>query len=259
LVIEELANQACMKGISHQIILMIEMGDLREGIMPECLEDVVNKVVKLDGIELVGLGTNLACFGGIQPSQQKMDILSRIAENIELKFKLSFQYISGGNSANYNWFKSTYDSGRVNHLRIGESIFLGVETIKRNPIPGLFTDAFNMVSEVTELKTKPSSPYGEKGQNAFGQKLDFEDKGNIPRAILGIGLQDVAVSGLNPNIDITILGAGSDHIIIDPKKTNLGIGDEVTFSLNYAALLSAMTSPYVEKTTAPAYELSGIL
>jgi len=257
-VIEELARQARSIGISHQIILMVEMGDLREGILPESLNEVVSAVLQLEGIELIGIGTNLACFGGIQPSQTKMDALSSMAEDIEQKFHLPLHYISGGNSANYTWFRSTHDPGRINHLRIGESIFLGVETLKRAPIPHLFTDAFELVAEVTELKSKPSAPYGEKGQNAFGQKLHFEDKGDMPRTILGIGQQDVNVSGLHPNIDITILGAGSDHIIIDPKKNNLRLGDEVAFSLNYAALLSVMTSPYVEKTTAPAYEPAGI-
>lgn len=259
IVIQELAKHAQLQGLTHQIILMIEMGDLREGIMPESVESMVRRILKIENIELVGLGTNLACFGGIHPSQQKMDLLSRLTKNIEQKFQLSFTYLSGGNSANYNWFLSTQDPGRINHLRIGESIFLGVETMDRHPIPGLYTDAFQLIGEVTELKTKPSVPYGERGENAFGQKLPFEDKGTIPRAILGFGLQDVAVSGLTPIIDITLLGAGSDHLLIDPKKTNLKVGDEVGFNLNYAALLSAMTSPYVEKCIEPAYEYAGIL
>jgi len=258
-VIEELDKQARIAGTTHKIILMIEMGDLREGIMPESIDDVVENILKFENIDLLGIGTNLACFGGVQPSQQKMDILSRFAKNIEQKFELSLQYISGGNSANYNWFNSISDKGRVDQLRIGESIFLGVETVNRDPIPGLHNDAFSLFAEITELKTKPSLPYGTKGQNALGQKVHFKDMGNIPRAILGIGLQDVFVPGLKPKTDITILGAGSDHIIINPKKTNLRISDNVEFSLNYAALLSAMTSPYVEKVIEPSYEYSGIL
>ena len=246
-VIEELARQARHIGVIHRIILMVEMGDLREGIMPESLNEIVTEVLKLKGIELVGIGTNLACFGGIQPSQEKMEVLSILAEDVEQKFHLSLHYISGGNSANYNWFKSTHDSRRINHLRIGESIFLGVETVNRDPIPDLLTDAFKLITEVTELKIKPSLPFGEKGQNALGQKIATKDKGAIPRAILGIGQQDVMVSGLIPKMAITILGASSDHMIIDPEKNNLKIGDEVAFNLNYAALLSAMTSPYVEK------------
>lgn len=258
-VIEELGRQARRKGITHQIILMIEMGDLREGIMPESLDGVVNEVLKLEGIELVGLGTNLACFGSIQPDQEKMDSLSKLANQIERKFQLKLRYISGGNSANYNWFKSTHDTGRINQLRIGESIFLGVEPVHRHPIPDQFIDAFTLVAEVCELKTKPSVPYGETGQNAFGHVLQFTEKGEIPRAILGMGLQDVDVSGLKPKLDIDILGAGSDQMIIDPKNTDMYVGDEVSFNLNYAALLSVMTSPYVEKSMTLSYERQRIL
>jgi len=258
-IIEELSRQARAKGIIHQIILMIEMGDLREGIMPESLNGVVNEVIKMEGIELVGLGTNLACFGSIKPDQEKMDSLSKLANQIERKFHLKLRYISGGNSANYNWFKSTHDTGRINQLRIGESIFLGVEPLHRNHIPDLFTDAFTVVTEVSELKIKPSIPYGETSQNAFGHVLHFTDKGEIPRVILGMGLQDVDVSGLTPKLDIEILGAGSDQMIIDPKDMDLCIGDEVSFNLNYAALLSAMTSPYVEKSMTLPDECEGIL
>jgi predicted amino acid racemase len=188
-----------------------------------------------------------------------MDTLSTLATQIEGKFQLKFQYISGGNSANYNWFTSTPDTGRINLLRIGESIFLGVEPIQREPIQQLFTDAFTLVAEVSELKIKPSVPYGETGQNAFGHVLQFIENGETFRAILGVGLQDVDVDGLMPALNIDILGAGSDQMIIDPKEIVFHIGDEVSFNPNYAALLAAMTSPYVEKSMILPYECQGIL
>ena len=61
-------------------------------------------------------------------------------------------------------------------------------------------------------------------------------------------MQDVLVAGLTPCADIEILGASSDHILIDAKELDLKVGDEVEFNLNYGALLSAMTSPYVAKS-----------
>ena len=259
IVIKELSNQACIRGVTHQIILMVEMGDLREGLMISSLDHVVSEVLKLEGIELVGIGTNLACLNRIKPNKQKMDLLSTIAKGIEQKFHISLRYVSGGNSANYHWFKSTEDVGSVNHLRLGESIFLGIDPTNSLPIPELHTDIFNIITEVTELKTKPSVPFGEQGQSTFGHSLITSKRKETPRAILGMGLQDVDISGLTPNIDLDILGVGSDHIIIDPKDNLMTIGQEVSFNLNYAALLSAMTSPYVEKTMAPSHEFEGIL
>jgi len=236
-VIKELSKFAVKQDTTHKIILMVELGDLREGIMPSDLGKTVNEVIGLKGIELAGIGTNLACFGGIKPDDKKMEYLSSIAKDIEDKFKLKLEFVSGGNSANYDWFMSTKDVGKINNLRLGESIFLGCETLERKPIPGLFTDAFTLIAEVIESKIKPSLPYGDIHQDAFGNTPKFIDRGLIKRAILGLGLQDVLISGLTPMLDIDILGASSDHIIIDAKQTELKVGNTVEFKLNYGALL----------------------
>ncbi len=246
-VIKRLSRSSVKQGITHKIILMVELGDLREGIMPSDLENVVKEIIVLKGIELVGVGTNLACFGGIEPDEEKMEYLSTIVKNIEEKFGLTLAIVSGGNSANYSWFISTKDTGKINNLRLGESIFLGCETLYRKNIPGLFTDAFTLIAEVIESKIKPSVPYGKVHQDAFGNTPKFQDRGQIRRVLLGVGLQDVLVSGLTPKLDIDILGASSDHIIVDAKQTNLKVGNTVEFNLNYGALLSAMTSPYINK------------
>ncbi len=246
-VIEKLSRSALAKNTKHKIIFMVELGDLREGLMPAILLETVERVNSLKGIILAGIGTNLACFGGIKPDKEKIEQLSSLAKDIEEKFKITLEFVSGGNSANYEWFMAAEDVGKVNNLRLGESIYLGCETLHRKPIPGLFTDAFKLVAEVIESKIKPSKPYGDVCQDAFGNVPVFPDKGQMKRVILGIGLQDVLVSGLTPCLDIDILGASSDHLIIDPKEINMKVGDEVEFNLNYGALLSAMTSPYVTK------------
>lgn len=246
-VINSLSAAAIKNECPHKIILMVDMGDLREGILPADLDRFIEEVLPLPKITIVGIGANFACLGGVKPTDSKMQILSSLAEHIEEKFKIPLTYISGGNSANYNWFMANDDVGNINNLRIGEAIFLGRETLGRTEIPGLFTDVFTFVAEVIESKWKASLPDGERGQNAFGDSPQFLDRGQIRRVILGVGCQDVLVSGLTPRIDIEILGSSSDHTIIDAKKTELKVGDEVAFDINYGALLSVMTSPYVEK------------
>ncbi len=246
-VVKILSKFAMNNNTTHKIILMVELGDLREGVIPSDLEDTVKEVMSLEGIELAGIGTNLACFGGIKPDEEKMGYLSSLARDIEERLGLTLEFVSGGNSANYTWFVSTEDVGRVNNLRLGESIYLGCETLYRTPIPGLYTDAFTMIAEVIESKIKPSIPYGEVCQDTFGNIPEFQDHGQIRRVILGVGLQDVLVSGLTPRLDIDILGASSDHIILSAKQVDLKVGNEVVFNLNYGALLSVMTSPYVIK------------
>ena len=110
---------------------------------------------------------------------------------------------------------------------------------------------FTLVAEVIELKTKPSKPYGEIAQDAFGRIPGFEDKGNMRRAILALGRQDVDVSAIKPRIEVNILGASSDHLILDVKGRSLEVGAEVRFDVGYSALLRAMMSPYVEKVCLP--------
>jgi len=246
-VIKRLSKFAVENKSIHKIILMLELGDLREGLMPMDLDSTIKQVLELEGIELVGLGTNLACFGGIAPDKEKMEYLSNITIDVDEKFGLKLAFISGGNSANYNWFMSTNDIGRINNLRLGESIFLGCETLHRKPIPGLYTDAFTLIAEIIESKIKPSLPYGKVSQDAFGNVPEFQDQGQINRAILNVGLQDVLVSGLTPRSNIEILGASSDHIIVKTRNAELKVGNELEFDLNYGALISAMTSPYVIK------------
>jgi len=250
-VIRLLADQATKRGKTHRVILMIELGDLREGILPSDLEPLVKETLGMQGIKLAGVGTNLACFGGVRPTEANMRELSEIANSLQYKYGINFEVVSAGNSANYQWFVSTPDVGLINHLRIGEAILLGCDTLTRERIPGLYTDAFTLVAEVIELKTKPSRPYGEIAQDAFGHVPVYEDKGNMRRAILALGRQDVDVSAIKPRIKVNVLEASSDHLILDVKGQSLEVGAEVWFDVGYSALLRAMMSPYVEKVYLP--------
>lgn len=246
-IIRALSKVAIKTNKTHKIILMIELGDLREGVMPIDLNETVRSILKLEGIKLAGVGTNLACFGGVRPDERKMQQLSAIANDLEKRFHISLSIISGGNSSNYNWFESTNNVGRINNLRLGESIFLGCEPLEKEPIPNLFTDAFSLNAEVMESGIKPSIPYGEIGLDAFGKKPIFEDYGETQRAILGIGKQDVRTEDLRPPAGMTILGANSDHLVLNTNKKKLRVGDTVALKLNYSSLLSVMNSSTVAK------------
>ena len=255
-VIRLLASEAVKRDKIQQIILMIELGDLREGVLPSDVEPMVAEVIGLQGVKLIGIGTNLACFGGVRPTEANMQALSAIVGNLQRKFGVTFEVVSGGNSANYQWFVSAPDIGLVNHLRIGEAILLGCDTLTRERIPGLYMDAFTLVAEVVELKTKLSQPYGEIAQDAFGHVPIFDGKGNMARAILAIGRQDVDVSAIRLKIKADILGASSDYLILNVSDLDLKVGAEVQFDVGYSALLKAMMSPYVEKKYLPRSHLT---
>ncbi|WP_185232294.1 alanine/ornithine racemase family PLP-dependent enzyme [Teredinibacter franksiae] len=236
----------------HGVILMVELGDLREGIMPGDLQQVVRELLRLPNLVLKGIGTNLACRSGVTPDNRNMAELSALADAIESKFNLTLDIISGGNSANLNWALGNHDTGRINNLRLGESILLGCEPLQRQAIEGLHTDAITLVAEVIESKAKPTQPWGELGQTAFGQRPSSAiDNGPITQAILAIGEQDTDPGGLQPPTGIQVLGASSDHLIVNSGQCYQPVGSEMRFQLNYSAMVRAMTSPFVGKLWLP--------
>jgi len=231
----------------HQVIVMVELGDLREGVLPLDLSEFIRQTISLSHIKIVGIGCNLACYGGVKPADKNMHELSELSDIIEKEFHLGLTITSGGNSANYEWYRSAKDVGNINNFRLGESILLGLETVNRKTIPGLHTGAFQLVAEVIESKKKPSLPFGEIGQDAFGNVPVFHDQGIHQRVIIALGKQDILVSSLKSNNGVEILGSSSDHIILNSKNNNLQVGDEVNFNLDYGGLLAAMTSPFIKK------------
>jgi predicted amino acid racemase len=248
-VIKKLSVEAKKQGCIHHILLMVEMGDLREGIIAEDLLAIVGEILSLPNIVLKGIGTNLACRSGVSPDSANMTELSRLAKLVESTFDLSLDIVSGGNSANLVWALSnkSKDSGRINNLRLGEAILLGCETLHRQAIEGLYTNAITFFAEVIESKLKPSQPWGDIAQTAFGEGVAVYDRGIVNQSILAVGRQDVDHFGLTAPSGIQILGASSDHLIVESTNIDLCVGQEVAFQINYSALMHAMTSPFVSK------------
>lgn len=246
-VIRRLSQEAQKRHRTHGVVLMVELGDLREGIMPEDLIEIVRETLQLPNIQLKGIGTNLACRCGVSPDASNMAELSALADLIEATFDLKVEIVSGGNSANLEWALNGTDTGRVNNLRLGEAILLGCETLHRQPIDGLFTDALTLFAEVIESKDKPSQPSGTIAQTAFGEAAPIIDRGLVAQSILAIGRQDTDPDGLLPPAGIEIMGASSDHLILVSNSRELTVGSEVAFHLNYSALVHAMTSPFITK------------
>lgn len=246
-VIRELSAAALRLGTRHGVILMVEVGDLREGVMPGDLRGLASEVLRLPGVRLAGIAANLACFGGVKPDPKNMGELASLARGLEEEFRIKLEFVSAGCSTVYSWLKSVDRSGGITNVRLGDSLLLGGRDLEEKGIPGLHYDAFTLVVEVIESKIKPSVPWGEIGLDAFGSIPSFKDRGLARRLILNIGRQDVLYTQLYPRAGIEILGASSDHLIAVADKAELRVGDEVRFDVDYGAMLAAMTSPYVRK------------
>lgn len=245
--IQALSASAKKLGLFHQVIIMVELGDLREGVMPDHLIEIIKETRSLSNISLQGIGANLACRYGIAPDHHNMTYLAKLASDIETHFKLKLDIISGGNSANLLWAFSSDNVERINQLRLGESIYFGVEALNKRRISGAHTDTVKLIAEVIESNQKPSIPWGKRHKNAFGERDDIIDRGDVTQAILALGRQDVDPHGLISPEGLSIISASSDHIVIESNNTPLEIGQEIEFNIDYVGLLSAMTSPFVKK------------
>lgn len=247
--IEALDQESNKQMKKHGVILMIELGDLREGILPQELIQMGEKILQLSSVEWIGIGTNLTCYGGVIPTKEILTELLTLKQLVKDRLGHTLSLISGGNSSSIPLVLNHEIPHGVNQLRLGESLFFGKETAYGKPIEGMYQDLFILEAEVIEVKYKPSYPRGPIGMNAFGEKPVFEDKGIRRRAIVALGEQDVPASGLVPvQQGIDIIGASSDHLILDTTDNgDIKVGTICTFRLNYKALLHAMTSKYVTK------------
>lgn len=222
---KKLSSEAIRQNKIHNIILMVDLGDLREGIFYEDeIYETVKDILLLKGINLLGVGTNLLCYGGVIPTKDNLSKLVNIKKKIENDFNINLKVISGGSSGTTHLFKNNEMPEDINQLRLGCSLTMGIG-LNDDPIEGLYTDALKLVVEVVSIKPDKT-------------------------VICAIGRDDVNPNYLIPNDEyIDIIDADSDHLILNINEctNNYSIGDKIKFNMNYGAFLSTMVSQYVHK------------
>lgn len=251
--IKKLSEEAVRQDKIHKIIIMIELGELREGVMREDFVDFYKRVFELPNIRVAGIGANLSCLYGVLPNTDKLIQLCLYEQLIEAKFNQEIPYVSGGSSVTIPLiFKNLLPRG-INHFRVGETLYQGTDVYKDEPSSLLKQDVFTLTAEIIELSEKPMVPEGEFGTNLEGETFEFDEAqvGKTSyRAIVDLGILDIDSVNLFPkDKSIGFFGASSDMIILDLKDNpqNYKVGDLLEFSLNYMGTLRAMNSNYIEK------------
>ena len=248
-VITALAAAALRQKTAHGIILMLELGDQREGILPQHVVGMAQRVVAMPGVQLKGIGANFACLSGIAPTPAKMQVLSDLANDVERQCGPFLQTVSGGNSASLPMALGGFAMGRINDLRIGEAILLGVDPVKGDQIGGLYRDAFTLVAEVIETDGKSLGTQAAHTDPPFSKIHLVSDTTGTMRLIFAIGHQDTDATGLTMPPGFTFVGATSDHLVIGTKDPTLCVGSEMRFQMNYSALMRAMAAPDTQINT----------
>lgn len=251
--IKALSEEAQRQNKIHKILIMIELGELREGVLRENLIRFYEEVFQLKNIEIIGLGANLSCLYGVLPNADKLIQLSLYKQLIEAKFNQTIPFVSGGSSVTLPLLLNRSLPKGINHFRIGESLFMGTNVYEDKPTKLLKQDVLTLKAEIIELKQKPIVPEGDFGTNLEGKTFEFDTE-NIGkssyRAILDLGILDVDRTNIFPkDKDIAFFGASSDMIVLDLKDNpkNYKVGDYIEFSLNYMGALRIMNSDYIEK------------
>ena len=225
----------------HKVILMADLGDLREGFWnrQELIDTAVEIERDLPHLELAGVGTNLTCFGSVKATPEKMRELLEIASQVEKAVGRKLPYVCGGASSSLHMVLDGTMPAGVNLLRLGESVllgdFLGCE------MDFTYRDVFTLKAEVVEVKDKPSYPVGELTADAFGRTRQYEDRGIRRRALAAMGLVDYGnYTDIRPRMKgVEVVGASSDHTILDVEavKDRIRVGDVLEFDISYASMV----------------------
>lgn len=251
--IQLLSEEAVRQNKIHKVTIMIELGDLREGIMGENLLEFYDKIFDLPNIEVVAIGANLNCLHGVMPSQDKLIQLSLYKQLVEATFNKKIRWISGGTSVTLPLLFKRQVPKLVNHFRIGETLFFGNNLVTGKPVRGMKTSVLRLYTEILEITEKPKVPIGQLDKNPYGEvfEVDEKDYGKTSyRAIIDIGSLDISSDYLiADDPELEIVNASSDMMIIDlgNTKRNYQVGGIISFQLKYMGALHLLSSDYIEK------------
>ncbi|WP_215223475.1 alanine racemase [Echinicola shivajiensis] len=251
--IKWISEEAVKQGKKHQIIIMVETGDLREGVMGEDLVEFYAKIFRLPNVEVIGLGTNLNCLNGVMPSTDKLIQLSLYKQIIELKFNKEIPWVSAGTSVTIPLMLNHQLPKGVNHFRVGETLYFGVNLFDDSIIEGMNDGVFELCAEIIELQEKPLLPTGNLAANPQGEVTEIDESlygQSSYRGILDLGLLDVDPKYLIYDKDeFEVLGGSSDMLILDLGKNpkSYQVGDLIRFKLKYMGALAILNSYYIEK------------
>jgi predicted amino acid racemase len=253
--VEALSRAAEAQGRVHRVILMIETGDRREGVMPERALPVARAMAAFPHIELAGVGTNVICIAGVMPTRENTQLVVDVAREIERVLGIRVPMVSAGNSASLALILRGEMPTEASQLRVGGALLTGeIDSTGQWPAALPHHGAFQVLAEVVEVETKPSAPEGPLAPNAFGEIPAWQDRGMRRRAILAVGRQDVQVESLvAQRPGIAFVGASSDHLVLDVAEADppVEVGEMLVFRPLYGAIATAMASSTAVQVVRP--------
>jgi predicted amino acid racemase len=247
--IEALAEVARRRRRSHGILVMVDSGDLREGVLPRDVNDLVRCILNREDryVKFLGLGANLGCRCIPSPTEEDIDYFGEIAAFVKRSMNVSMDIVSIGGSVVIPWMENQSLPNEINQVRIGESILLG------NIPPGaqrhdpLSNEVFILRAAVVEVKEKPFKTLDKRSPFSNRKNHDGGSVGRI-QALLDVGFLDTDPLGLTPrDHPLKLIAATSDYTLADATACDprLQPGEVIDFSMNYQALVRMLHAPHL--------------
>lgn len=227
-VMKALDREARKQNKVHRVILMADVGDLREGFWDEeeFLKAAETAEKDLDNIFLEGVGTNVGCYGAIEPTVETLEKLSAVADKIERKIGRPLDIISGGASSSLMRIWDRDMPEKINHLRIGGEVMLAHTNrlVYGYDMSDLHYDAFRLKAQIAKIFKATD------GKGVTRKK-----------AVLGIGASDYfyadALYAVKEGIKVEDAFYDCTVVDIEEAEEDYELGDILTFDLSYGAMV----------------------
>lgn len=232
-------------GYPVELLLTVDLGDRREGVLPDQAETVAGKLAELPGTRLTGVAVNFACLSGLLPSielfRQAEEVLAAVADRC-----VGEPVLSLGGTCVLPCMEGYQPRFRT-EVRAGAAPVFGSDLVSSVRLKGLEPSYPVLEAAVLESYRKPPPPDGPCGGDCFGHEpsVALPDEDAV-YTMIALGRRDSAPSCLTPlDEGVRIAGMTSDVAVLITEQV-YGPGETVRFALDYEGLVRAMTSPFVE-------------
>ncbi len=253
--------EAARQGTRHRVVLMNELGDLREGITPSQLVEVFTAARGLANLDIVGVGSQMGCLSGALPTAEQVAQMNLLREYLQLQFAHKLPLLSGGSTVFLPLLRDGKLPPGVDHYRIGEALYLGTDLVDGGLMPGYRDDVITLEAEIAEIKEKSLVPLGDTSAHTPFAKLEGQvgaaEQRRGYRALLALGQLDTEVGGLEPiEPGFQVAGASSDILVVNVGADHQGldVGDHIRFRTSYSAFVRLMSARFVDAVVEPPLE-----
>ncbi|HMK92919.1 MAG TPA: alanine racemase [Thermoleophilia bacterium] len=234
-------------GLPIELLLAVDLGDRREGVLPDEAGAAARRLAGLPGTSLAGISVNFACLSGQLPTTELFRTAEDVLDEVAAAAAVDDPLLSLGGTCCVQCLEGFEPRFRT-ELRSGGGPLYGYDFVSGAPVPGL--DRFDPVLSAVVLEAffKPPAPAGAGGRDAFGHVPET----TLPdepawHALVAVGRRDCEFGGLRPLLDGAYLAGMTSDVCVLITPRELRPGEVVDFALDYDALVRAVTSPFVTR------------